>query len=348
MNQLQQKTKGVSYMNGQVVETISVLDLTERQKKERINPKQIIKTNVFESRRFPYVYLIPGMWFLIAYVLAKKALFWLFFGSKPKINFLFFDGLGPWSRKVKHGAASWRALDIIYNHPFEQTNSLGSLVDEFWWFSQNCQAVRNRFKLVKQEVKKAILHFSDYGDEVRLVSLACGSAQAIIEVVSELKRQGIKIRVLLIDMEQEALSYAEGLADQNGVREQIETIKANACQAARILHDFRPHIVEMLGLLDYLPQETAIRLISGINKSLVLGGIFLTCNIRHNPERHFVRWVIDWKMVYRSPASLAEVIEKSGFDTYRIVYEPLNMHGVVIAEKSKIVNSKSKRNTLIK
>jgi SAM-dependent methyltransferase len=327
--------KGGDYMNGHVIKIVDVLDFVERPKKEAANPKEVIRTSVFEKIRFPYLYLFPAMWIVIAYVLAKKAFYKLFFGSKPKINSIFFDGLGPWSKKVKDGAASWKALDIIYNHPFKRTYTLGNLVDEFWWFSQNCQAVRNRFKLVKQEVKKAILHFGKDNEEVRLVSLACGSAQAIIETVSELKIQGINVRVLLIDIEQEALDYAKGLAIKNNIAGQFDFVKANAYQTAKILRRFKPHIVEMLGLLDYLPRENAIRLISTIRRSLVPGGIFLTCNIRQNSEQHFVRWVIDWDMVYRSPASLAEVIEKSGFDAYRIVYEPLKIHGVVVAEKSE-------------
>jgi SAM-dependent methyltransferase len=329
--------KGGNHMNGQAIETVNVLDSAEKPKKEEIDPKQIIRNNAFERRRFPYIILIPAMWLLIGYVLAKKALCRIFFGSKPKINSLLFDGLGPYSRKVKDGAASWRALDIIYNHPFERTNTLGSIIDEFWWFSQNCQSVRNRFKLVKQEVRKAILHFGENGQEVRIVSLACGSAQAILEVISELKESEVKVKALLIDIEQEALNYAEKLAEQNGVGNRVQTIRANACQTAKIIRGFSPHIVEMLGLLDYLPRENAIRLISSVNKSLAPEGVFLTCNIRRNPEQYFVRWVIDWKMIYRSPAELAEVIEKSGFDAYRIVYEPLRMHGVVIAEKAQNV-----------
>jgi len=329
--------KGEKEMNGQAIEILKMLDFSTEMSRRAKDPKEIINDNLFEKRRFPYFYSFPLMWLVIAYVLLKKAVYKLLFKSKPKINSIFFDGLGPWSKKVKDGAASWKALDIIYNHPFERTNTIGSFVDEFWWFSQNCQAVRNRFKLVKQEITKAIMRFGRNGQEVRLVSLACGSAQAIIEVVAELKSKGINIKVLLIDLEQEALDYAKGLAEENRVEEQIEFIKANACQTARILRDFKPHIVEMLGLLDYLSKENAVRLISSINKSLASGGLFLTCNIRSNSEKYFVSWVIDWKMVYRSPADLKEVIEKSGFNAYRIIYEPLKIHGVVVAEKSTVM-----------
>jgi SAM-dependent methyltransferase len=329
--------KGDKEMNGQTIKILERLDFSNDIRKRAKDPKKIINDDFFEKRRFPYFHSFLLMWLIIVYVLLKKTVYKILFRSKPKINSIFFDGLGPWSKKVKDGAASWKALDIIYNHPFKKTNTLASFVDEFWWFSQNCQAVRNRFKLVKQEVTKAIMHFGANGREVRIVSLACGSAQAIIEVVAKLKEEGINIKVLLIDIEQEALDYAKHLVKENRVEGQVEFIKANAYQTARILRDFQPHIVEMLGLLDYLSKENAIRLISSINKSLVPGGLFLACNIRSNSERYFVTWVIDWKMVYRSPADLKEVIEKSGFNTYRIIYEPLKIHGVVVAKKSTII-----------
>jgi len=62
------------------------------------------------------------------------------------------------------------------------------------------------------------MRFGRNGQEVRLVSLACGSAQAIIEVIAELKRKGINVKVILIDLEQEALDYTKGLAEENSRR----------------------------------------------------------------------------------------------------------------------------------
>ena len=90
----------------------------------------------------------------------------------------------------------------------------------------------------------------------------------------------------------------------------------------------------MLGLLDYLPQKKAIKLSQKIRESLGSKGIFLTCNIRRNLERHFLRWVIDWPMIYRSPVEMAEVVAEAGFIDYRLIYEPLRIHGLVVASKS--------------
>ncbi len=288
---------------------------------------------LFEKRRWSYFLMLPMMWMLIGYVMIKKKIYKLLGKSGPKINTWLFDGLGLSCRQIKESAASWKALDIIYNHQFGKNRSIGNIIDDFWIGMMNAQSVRNRLKLVKQEIRRAILQFNGQ-EEIRLVSLACGSAQAIIEVMAELKEKGIKVRAILLDIDQTALDYALDLAERYQVASQIKTMKANVSQIAKVSRDFKPHIVEMLGFLDYFPQDSAIKLAIKVRESLDVKGVFLTCNICHNPEEEFLKWVINWPMIYRSPNELAEVAIKAGFDDYRLIYEPLKIHGIIIAQKS--------------
>ena len=293
---------------------------------------RLIKTVEFETRRWPYYLALPVMWLLTIWVMAKKAVYKLFGKPGPKISTLWFDGLGLSCRKLKENAASWRALDETYNYQFGSHNGLGGLVDDFWEGMLNCQAVRNRLKLVKQEIRQAILRFSDH-EEVRVFSLAAGSAQGVIEVMAELKAQNIKIRTLLVDIDPTALSYAQELAKRYGVADQIEMVRANVAQVARISRNFQPQVIEMIGLLDYIPQNKAIRLVRKIHESLRTKGIFLTSNINHNVEQCFLQWGINWQLIYRSPEELAEIVSEAGFSDFRLIYEPLKIHGLVIAQK---------------
>lgn len=293
---------------------------------------RVVKPVEFEERRWPYLMTMPIFWVLTLWVMAKKKIRRLLGKSDPNINTFWFDGLGLSCRGIKDGVASWRALDIIYNHNFGQKKGLRGFVDDFWIGMINAQAVRNRLKLVKQEIRRAILRFSNHR-EVRILSLAAGSAQGVIEVMAELKKEGIRVRALLLDIDQTALDYAKQLACKYGVGDQIETVKASATQVARVSKGFKPQIIEMLGLLDYIPQDKAIRLVRKIRDSLESKGIFLTCNVRHNPEQHFLKWVINWSMIYRTPAELTEIVSEAGFRDSRLVYEPLKIHGLVIAQK---------------
>ncbi|MEK7653457.1 MAG: class I SAM-dependent methyltransferase family protein [Patescibacteria group bacterium] len=326
-------------MNGQaasiIVEIATIPELPEVET-GTVSITLPIKLAKFERRRWPYVLTIPISWLLTLWVIIKKSICRWQDKPEPNINTFWFDGLGLSNRVIKEGATSWKALDIIYNHPFGQRKSIGGFVDDFWIGMINAQAVRNRLKLVKQEIRRAILRFSNH-QEIRLLSLAAGSSQGIIEVMAELKTKGIRVRALLLDIDQTALDYAQVMAKRHGVDDQIETVKTSIAQVARVSRDFRPQIIEMLGLLDYIPHDKAIRLVRKIWESLDSKGIFLTCNINHNIEMYFLKWVINWSMIYRTPAELAEIITKSGFSDYRLIYEPLKIHGLVIAQKEQYI-----------
>jgi len=323
-------------MNGQampIVEVVVIPEVYEVEISVTSTNDQPIKLATFEKRRWLYYLTMPISWLLTIYVMAKKAVYKLCRISGPNINTFWFDGLGVSTQKVKETAASWKALDEIYNYHFRFSLTPKVFIDNFWEGMLNCQAVRNRYKLVKQEIRRAILRFSNH-QEVRLVSLACGSAQAVIEVMAEFKAKGVPVRTILVDINQDALDYANKLAKQNGVAGQITTMKTSVSQIVRIARDFKPQVIEMLGLLDYIPQDKAIRLVGKIYESLETKGIFLTCNIAPNPEMHFVTWVINWQMIYRKPIHLTEIVYKAGFSDFRLIYEPLKVHGLVVAQKA--------------
>lgn len=292
-----------------------------------------LTVSAFETKRWLYYLALPIMWILTVWAMVKKNIHSSRSLSKPKVNTFWFDGISPNLNAVKEGAASWKALELIYNWRFGQNQGLSGLVEDFWFGMLNAQAVRNRLKLIKQEVKRAILRFSNH-EEVRILSLAAGSAQGIIEVMAELKSKGVRVKALLLDIDPTAIAYAQELAGQSGVADQIEVVNASVAMVSKVAQRFKPQIIEMLGLLDYIPKDKAIRLVEKIRESLEPKGIFLTCNIRHNIERHFMKSVVNWPMIYRKPVDLAEIVSSAGFEDYRLVYEPLVIHGLVISQKS--------------
>jgi hypothetical protein len=250
----------------------------------------------------------------------------------PRINALLADGISEECRYARANATSWQALERMYNYRFGVKPGLMGKIDDFWQGGMNPQAVRNRLKIARRELRQVIAQFSE--PEIRILSLAAGSARSVIETIAACKHDGIRVVCLLMDIDPSALMYAKNLAESLNVADQIQVTETNAYLVAKIARRFRPHIIEMMGLLDYLEQPAAIRLATKIRESLPPGGFFLTCNIYPNIERYFLRWVIDWPMVYRTPKTLAEVITKAGFADYRLVAEPLNIHGVIVAREA--------------
>ena len=286
----------------------------------------------YETNNWLYVLRLPIIWMLAFWVALKK----IILGPKLKINTLWFDGLSPICRKVKENATTWKALDIIYNYQPRRDKSLSGQITDFWNGLKNIKAVRNRLRLVKKLLREKIQKFSKNEKQVRLVSIASGSAQGIIEIMKELKQQGILLKAIFLDRDPIAIEHSKNLAKQSGVVNQIIFINRSAKELENAIKGFNPQIVEVTGLFEYRPDENAINLLKRIYNLLVPGGILLTSNISPNLEKNFSLWVGNWTMIYRTKEQLSKIILKAGFSPQncKIIQEPLKTHNVVICEKN--------------
>ncbi len=299
----------------------------------------------YERKAWLYLLTLPISWLMTLGAMLKTLFYKFVLKHQPPSTSILFDRFSRPLRDIRLGAASWKALDIIYHWfdpdwRFDHYANLGffeELLADFWIGMINAQAVRNRFKLASREISRAIDRLLPR-DEIRIFSIAAGSGEVILKEMVKRKQQGIVIRALLLDFDPTACEYARELADRYGVTDQIEVIRANIRQIEAVLEQkqFRPDIIEMLGFLDYRPREKAVTLINRIWKLLPSGGVFFTCHIRRNPERWFLRWVISWWMIYRQPQELANLIAEGGFapDQVRLLYEPQTVHGIAIATKT--------------
>jgi len=249
--------------------------------------------------------------------------------------FLAFSKVDGDPKTVFRSATTYEALEKLYT--FQDRRARGeTTVSDFFWenFLNNARAIRNRLKLVKRELHIAIVNVHQGNEPIRILSLGGGSARAVFEVVRALN--GIQpVNVKLIDMSRDAVNYSKELATKFDLNSQIEWHQGYAQNLERYCKNFHPHIVEMVGMLDYFTREQAIDLLTKIHKKLLPGGWLITCNIRPNLESPFVTKGINWPMTYREPAELADILIKGGFseNQSKIIYEPLGIHGLAVAQK---------------
>ena len=284
----------------------------------------------FERKGF-YVLLAPLFLFIAFYVFLKKKI-----TPKPKFNFYFFDGVSKLCREVKESASRWRALDLTYNNYTENNTSFGDLVYNFFWHSlKNAKALRNRLKLIRFLLLKNIEEISKNNKEIRLISIASGSAQGVIEAVAEAKQKGILAKVILIDLDTTALEHSQKLAQEMQVEDQITFINKPASIINEIGRQFKPNLIEIVGFLEYRPDEKAIKLIQSIYQILEREGTFLVSQISPNLESFFLKEVINWLMIYRKPKELAKILSLSGFSLEKCPFylEPLKIHYIAECKK---------------
>ncbi len=284
---------------------------------------------IYERKRWKYFLISPFMFILIFWVAIKK----MIFGSKLKTNTFWVDGISPICREVKDGAKGWRAVDILYNYEFGKRQGLEGIIADLWLDMMNAQAMRNRFKLVKQCLRREIERLHKERSKVNILSVASGSAQPVIEVMQEYKEKGILINAMLVDLDRSALDHSAILARKAGVVDQLKYVNRNAKELEDIVKNFQFNIIEIVGFLEYRSQESTIRLIKRVHRLLEPGGVFLTSSISPNVESLFLRHVVNWPMIHRTLGQFIYALNQGGFKEFEIIYEPLKIQKIAICQK---------------
>jgi len=246
-------------------------------------------------------------------------------------NYLF--SLSNECQEIKKFAATHKALEIIYTHNlYKPVNIIDAVASKFWLNIKNGRAARNRLKLVKRELKSFFSSITK--DEINILSVGSGSARAIIESIHEFNDK--KFNLMLIDISEDALEYSRELADRLGIRS-IILKKGNVLRLRNLCKGFTPDVIEMVGLLDYFGDRQVSLILRQVAEILPPNGIFITCNIRNNPEKVFLDNIIEWNgMFYREPQELIALLQRN-FPYVYIVYEPLGIHGVIVANERLLV-----------
>lgn len=247
------------------------------------------------------------------------------------------DRFSKYNHQAKYDAAGWRSLDLFYNYyekvkPQLKRDLEGWLTRQWIEKCENRQAVTNRLKVA---IDLLVAAFSELSmeKEIRLLSIASGSAQAVVKAMKCCPH--LDIKVLLIDADASAIGEAKRLVREAGYADRCSFIHDTTKAMEEAAQAFQPHIIEMVGFLDYRPRKQAIALIDRIRRHLPEGGIFITCNIRKNREKIFLDWILLWSMIYRSEEEFADLLVHGGFQTenIRLVYEPFQIHGIAVCRK---------------
>lgn len=247
------------------------------------------------------------------------------------------------NKAVKHvveNATNHAALETLYHKG--RTHQRRGLFQEIahlvWFNTNNSKAVRNRLRLVKRELRKSIEKIYARKKDISILSIASGSARAIVEVLQSLPLDfNGTISVTFLDKNPEALKYSKNLIESNFTSKKFlfNWIEGTAGSFLRSTSADRVDIIEMVGLLDYFDDQKAIDIFNNIHSKLNEGGIFITANIVDNAEQKFLKKVIGWEMIYRYAEDLQQLLIKAGFSQEKVYmfYEPLKIHTIAICNK---------------
>lgn len=244
------------------------------------------------------------------------------------------------AERIIEKATTHEAIEVLYKHG-ERSRSktlLQKIFFKIWFATDNPKAVRNRLRLVTRELEKSILSAFLRKEKVEILSIAAGSARAILDSINHDYFKNKNISVTFLDKNPLANEYSKNLITEFDFphRYKLRWVVDNAKNFPNYFKDGEnPDIVEMVGLMDYFDDDAVLGIFSVIYEKMAQGGVFVTSNIVDNHERKFVTKLVGWPMIYRKPEDFFRLATNAGFkpQDLQFYYEPFKIHFLMVAKK---------------
>jgi extracellular factor (EF) 3-hydroxypalmitic acid methyl ester biosynthesis protein len=171
--------------------------------------------------------------------------------------------------------------------------------------------VRNRRTIVAGALRALADEWGAVKGGLRVLSVAAGPAWEIQDVVLD-SRDAERFRFTLLDQDSYALGAAREVVARHEraravplrvafVQESVRTM-VRARLADRV---GRFHCIYSMGLFDYLAMPVARAVLARLYDLLEPGGVLLVGNFHAaNPSRVYMEYWGDWKLLYRTEASM--------------------------------------------
>ena len=205
----------------------------------------------------------------------------------------------------------------------------------------------------KEEVRNEINNFVDAADKqsFTMMSVGCGTALPMLEVVEDLRRKNKNVKLILLDQDPIALAAAEQFARQMGLEECLEIHceqlfhgqgrKTRLLELEDILKGRKLDVCEDSGLREYFPNFLYKDLTSQIWNSLADDGIMTTGNMNKNrPQPEFLHGLMGWPIPVqmRKVKDIAKLHSEAGVpkEASRLKITQDGVYTLCFSSKSKV------------
>jgi extracellular factor (EF) 3-hydroxypalmitic acid methyl ester biosynthesis protein len=210
-------------------------------------------------------------------------------------------------------AGDYYTIELLYAAVPRGTGLIGCALDAWALGRPAARAVRNRRVYVAETVRHLVTHWPP-GQEVAICSLGSGPARELVDLLRQPTETGI--HATCIDMDPDALAYAQAQACVAGVLNRFSFVQGNVVQMARGDKQLpgKQHVIYSMGLFDYLPDRVAVAVLNWAYAQLHSGGTLLVGNVdTANPTRAYMDHLLDWRLIHRSADQLRQLFAHSHF-----------------------------------
>jgi SAM-dependent methyltransferase len=214
----------------------------------------------------------------------------------------------------------YEVMNFIYTRNFEGATLFGRAVSLA--FTQTCaaRAVRYRKDLVVRHLKALLQRRAGSREPVRVLSIATGPAQELVELFAEMEEMPAPLEIVLFEQDKNALAQAWRSLTPRVEERFPRTVRLTFLHDSvkRLLRDanlFQPFgtfdLVYSCGLFDYFAHRTAVVLARHLATTVRPGGQLLVANMVDHPTRWIMEHHLDWPLVYRTREELLELARRA-------------------------------------
>jgi len=240
-------------------------------------------------------------------------------------------GGSPLVQESLRRPGGWKAMEIIYKNapPIGFLDAI-SVRDACF-----PMGIRNRKKLVTKIIADLVKGYAQAGCVV-IVGVGAGPGTNIQEGILASGVDRSKVAVYLIDMDSDAFEYGKEAAKQRGLSEVVHYIQGDAREIKKHVPNISPHIVKMIGILEYLNDDQVLELFQAMHAAMAPGGSVITHSLvdAHN-TRAFLERALNWHIYTRTPEHATQLLERAGFRDTTGKREPMGIYTVLVAKKAR-------------
>lgn len=223
----------------------------------------------------------------------------------------------------------WRTMEMMYHNE----KPVDWLDRQALQDNPIARASRNRLQIVTQILIDLISQYSTQG-KVSIVGVGAGPGRHVQTAISRLNLTANQITASLIDLDDDAFEYGCRFAQQLGIAESINFLQGDAREIHDVLPDVNPHIIKLIGLVEYLNDQQLTELLQALHRVMVPGGSLVTHGLvdPYNGSP-FLKRIFGLQHIKRSGDDMKRILESVGFRTVDQIEEPMGIYPIITVVK---------------
>jgi extracellular factor (EF) 3-hydroxypalmitic acid methyl ester biosynthesis protein len=217
---------------------------------------------------------------------------------------------------------------------------LGRLFDRYFQSQAAVEAVRARTEQIGAAIAERCIR-APAEHRLHVVSVGCGPAldlRLALETLTDFRAASLQLT--LFDLDEAALDHAKQRLSEYVAPRQVHAVRENLFRltdkprSANLLDG--ADVLVCSGMFDYLPDESARKLLRLFWERLADGGLLVVGNFApHNPTRAYMEWIGNWYLIYRTAEELSQLGVAAGLprSSFTIGAERLGIDLFLSAEK---------------